>query len=183
MDQGISSTHFKLNHRLNWNNVYNYEPNKQLCFHFKGHDLQNPATKITHGYCAAPDKNCFNETPMTSKEEYDLEQNLEPRNNFNYQRNTGVVNCRVNSGLKYKKRSSWSSSNLSNGVLSNGVLSESVASQVFAHEVGHSFGARHDDSDVTCNPSRIDNYIMTGMAKVTGYTVLFVGARSAKFYS
>ena len=137
---------------------------KLSCLHFKGHDLQNPETKTTHAYCAAPDKNCYNETLKTSNDEYDPGLRLSPKKNFSYQRNTGIVNCRVNSVPKHEKRSSF---NLSNADLSNGVLSESVASQVFAHEVGHSFGARHDDSDGTCNPSRIDNYIMTGKAKVT----------------
>ena len=127
----------------------------------KGHDLLNPMTKTTHGYCATPDSNCYNETPKESNERNHLKSS--PRVRYNYHRNTGIVNCRVNSSSKHKRQfSTYSSTSLS----SNGILSESVASRVFAHEVGHSFGAKHDDSDEACNPLRKDNFIMTGSARV-----------------
>ena len=117
-------------------------------------------TKSTHGYCASPDASCYNESLISLDD-----QNhswTRPKNEYNYHRNTGIVNCRVNSRPKNKKRFSFYSST----PISEGVLSESVASQVFAHEVGHSFGARHDDIDKSCNPLGKDNYIMTGKAKV-----------------
>ena len=117
-------------------------------------------TKSTHGYCASPDASCYNETLIPSDDPNHYW--TRPKNEYNYHRNTGIVNCRVNSVPKNKKRfSSYSST-----PISEGVLSESVASQVFAHEVGHSFGARHDDIDKSCNPLGKDNYIMTGKAKV-----------------
>ena len=127
----------------------------------KGHDLLNPITKTTHGYCATPDSNCYNETPKESNDHNHLKSS--PRVRYNYHRNTGIVNCRVNSSAKHERKfSTYSSTSLS----SNGILSESVASQVFAHEVGHSFGAKHDDLDEACNPLRKDNFIMTGSARV-----------------
>ena len=86
-----------------------------------------------------------------------------PRVRYDYHRNTGIVNCRVNSSAKLERQfSSYASTSSS----SDGILSESVASQVFAHEVGHSFGAKHDDLDEACNPLRKDNFIMTGSARV-----------------
>ena len=51
-------------------------------------------------------------------------------------------------------------------LIHRGILSETVLNQVFAHEIGHSLGAKHDDSDSACNPSRKDNYLMTGQSKV-----------------
>ena len=117
-------------------------------------------TKFTHGYCASPDERCYNETSVPSDDGKYFGRN--PKNSYNYHRNTGIVNCRINSMPKHKKRFSPFTSTS----LSNGILSESVASQVFAHEVGHSFGARHDDIDKSCNPLGKDNYLMTGKAKV-----------------
>ena len=117
-------------------------------------------TKSTHGYCASPDASCYNETLITSDDPNHFWSSS--KNEYNYHRNTGIVNCRVNSVPKNKKRFSP----ISSTPISEGVLSESVASQVFAHEVGHSFGARHDDIDKSCNPLGKDNYLMTGKAKV-----------------
>ena len=63
---------------------------------------------------------------------------------------------------------------------SSRILSESVIKQVFAHELGHSFGAKHDDLDSTCNPAGRNDYIMTGRAKVATYNFKFANICWAK---
>ena len=51
-------------------------------------------------------------------------------------------------------------------LLSSGILAESTSVNVFAHELGHSLGAKHDDLVSDCNPVGSDSYLMTGNSKV-----------------
>jgi len=47
-----------------------------------------------------------------------------------------------------------------------GIFSESVSVNVFAHELGHSLGAKHDDRNMDCNPTGEQSFLMTGNSKV-----------------
>ena len=62
-----------------------------------------------------------------------------------YFRNTGVVNLHLVRGL----------------------LSEKSAVHIFIHELGHSFGARHDNESDDCLNLTDETFLMTGDAKVS----------------
>ena len=143
-----------------------------FCCLFKGHNPEDSITQTNYGYCAAPDITCYNGVISDGYDISKLERgkSFNDSENFPYQRNTGVINARVNAVPRYKKRKSLKFIKGSE----RGILSESVVSQVFVHEIGHSFGAKHDDSDDTCNPSGIDNYLMTGQAKVNVHLILCI---------
>ena len=51
-------------------------------------------------------------------------------------------------------------------LLSSGIFAETTSMNVFAHELGHSLGAKHDDVASDCNPNGADHYLMTGNSKV-----------------
>ena len=112
--------------------------------------MEDPATKTNYGYCAKPDQSCSYDTPLTNNGSH----------SFDYYRNTGVINARINAFQKQQLYSNPANND------HYGILSESVVQKVFAHEIGHSFGAKHDDDEVICNPSRITNFLMTGQSKV-----------------
>ena len=125
--------------------------------------MEDPATKTNYGYCATPDKHCSYDARLTNNRiSYDKRQNsIDLRDSFDYYRNTGVINARINAFPKEQPYSNPSNND------QYGILSESVVQKVFAHEIGHSFGAKHDDEEVECNPSRITNFLMTGQSKVS----------------
>ena len=126
----------------------------------QGHNAEDPATKTNYGYCATPDKSCSYNTPFTSIPYDKLQKSFDRRDNFQYYRNTGVINARINAFPKEQLYPNPANND------HYGILSESVVQKVFAHEIGHSFGAKHDDDEVICNPSRITNFLMTGQSKV-----------------
>ena len=51
-------------------------------------------------------------------------------------------------------------------------MAESTSVNVFAHELGHSLGAKHDDLVSDCNPVGSDSYLMTGNSKVLKKSLL-----------
>ena len=124
--------------------------------------MEDPATKTNYGYCATPDNSCSYDNPFTNNSNaYDrIHKLLDLRDSLDYYRNTGVINARINAFPKQQLYSNPSNND------HYGILSESVVQKVFAHEIGHSFGAKHDDEEVECNPSRITNFLMTGQSKV-----------------
>ena len=124
--------------------------------------MEDPATKTNYGYCAKPDKSCSYDTSFTNNSiSYDkIPKSFDLDDSFNYYRNTGVINARINAFQKQQLYSNPANSD------HYGILSESVVQNVFAHEIGHSFGAKHDDDELECNPSRITNFLMTGQSKV-----------------
>ena len=124
--------------------------------------MEDPATKTNYGYCAKPDKSCSYDNPFNNHSiSYDkIQKSLDLRDSFDYYRNTGVINARINAFQKQQPHSNPANDD------HYGILSESVVQKVFAHEIGHSFGAKHDDEEVECNPSRITNFLMTGQSKV-----------------
>ena len=131
--------------------------------YLKGHDPDDSTTQNNYGYCAASDKTCYNGFIYDSDiSRVVSEKSFGDSERFSYKRNTGVINARVNAFPQHKKRGSPKFIKASQ----SGILSESVVNQVFAHEIGHSFGAKHDDSDDTCNPTGIEHYLMTGQSKV-----------------
>ena len=125
--------------------------------------MEDPATKTNYGYCATPDKHCFYNAGLTNNGiSYDtIQKSFDCRDSFNYYRNTGVINARINALPKQQLYPNAANND------HYGILSESVVQKVFAHEIGHSFGAKHDDEAVECNPSRITNFLMTGQSKVS----------------
>jgi hypothetical protein len=133
----------------------------------QGHDILDLTTQTNYGYCAPPDKSCHKNLPFENNGLFWIKnQKLSDYNKtFSYHRNTGVINGRVNVLPRQIKRVS----SIDTKRRSSGILSESVIKQVFAHELGHSFGAKHDDLDTTCNPSGKNDYIMTGRAKVIAF--------------
>ena len=134
--------------------------------------MEDSTTQIKYGYCAPPGKSYQTRHPL-DKTDLSLVKDQERnhhRESFSYHRNTGVINGRVNAMLRPNK----TTSSIKTEKESSGILSEYVINQVFAHELGHSFGAKHDDLDITCNPSRKNDYIMTGQAKVLTYTSLIL---------
>ena len=124
--------------------------------------MEDPATKTNYGYCATPDKHCSYDARLTNNRIFHdkIKKSFDRRDSFDYYRNTGVINARINAFPKQQLYPNAANND------HYGILSESVVQKVFAHEIGHSFGAKHDDEEVECNPSRITNFLMTGQSKV-----------------
>ena len=128
----------------------------------KGHNVNDTTTQTRYGYCALPDETCNHRTFNTDTKGTGSDNSFGYKDNFEYCRNTGVINARIKAMPAYDN----STSN------NNGILSEEVVKRIFTHELGHSFGAKHDGTGSGCNPAGLDNYIMTGHAKV--YSTLVV---------